>query len=63
LTKTHAEDVNEDSLLVINEVKNPGENMLDIVLNIERLAVEDFLGLEKEEIGSLSSQLNKALLG
>ena len=63
MTKTHAEDVNEDSLLVINEVKNPGENMLDIVLNIERLAVEDFLGLEKEEIGSLSSQLNKALLG
>jgi hypothetical protein len=32
------------------------------VLNIERLAVEDYLGLEKEEIGALSSQLNKALL-
>ncbi len=32
------------------------------MLNIERLAVEDFLGLEKEEIGTLSSQLNKALL-
>ncbi len=32
------------------------------MLNIERLAVEDFLGLEKEEIGALSSQLNKALL-
>ncbi|NOR21664.1 MAG: hypothetical protein GQ476_03080 [Candidatus Aminicenantes bacterium] len=30
--------------------------------NIERLAVEDYLGLEKEEIGTLSSQLNKALL-
>ncbi len=30
--------------------------------NIERLAVEDYLGLEKEEIGALSSQLNKALL-
>ncbi len=29
---------------------------------IERLAVEDFLALEKEEIGSLSSQLNKVLL-
>jgi hypothetical protein len=26
------------------------------MLNIERLAVEDFLGLEKEEIGALSSQ-------
>ena len=36
-----------------------GKNML----NIERLAVEDYLGLEKEEIGALSSQLNKALLG
>jgi hypothetical protein len=32
------------------------------MLNIERLAVEDYLGLEKEEIGTLSSQLNKALL-
>jgi len=32
------------------------------MLNIERLAVEDYLGLEKEEIGALSSQLNKALL-
>ncbi len=30
--------------------------------NIERLAVEDYLGLEKEEIGALSSHLNKALL-
>ncbi len=30
--------------------------------NIERLAVEDFLALEKEEIGTLSSQLNKVLL-
>lgn len=35
-----------------------GKNML----KIERLAVEDYLGLEKEEIGTLSSQLNKALL-
>ena len=35
-----------------------GKNML----NIEKLAVEDFLGLEKEEIGTLSSQLNKARL-
>jgi len=32
------------------------------MLNIERLAVEDYLGLEKEEIGALSSQLNKARL-
>ena len=32
------------------------------MLNIERLAVEDYLGLEKEEIGALSSQLNKAPL-
>jgi hypothetical protein len=39
------------------------KNMLNIQLNIERLAVEDYLGLEKEEIGALSSQLNKALLG
>ena len=34
-----------------------GKNML----YKERLAVEDYLGLEKEEIGALSSQLNKAL--
>jgi len=32
------------------------------MLNIERLAVEYYLGLEKEEIGTLSSQLNKARL-
>jgi hypothetical protein len=40
------------------EILDPRENMI----NIERLAVEDFLGLEKEEIGALSSQLNKARL-